>query len=577
MNFSNSFQLPLILKNIYTTLVTNYHKVFLDLQKIIDGQVSVNSTDLKKVSKDASLFTVRPEIVVYPKDKYDIQAVVRYVSDNKENFPELSITVRAAGTDMSGGPLNNSIIIDVTKHMHKIWDVHDYTVECEPGVYFRDLEKELNNLNLIYPSYPASKDLCCVGGIVSNNSSGEKTLLYGSTKDWVEEVELILADGSIFNFHEITFKELEVFLNEEMQHTESILVRQIYSDIFHLIKENNERIMSERPKVTKNSSGYFLWDCINWEKRTINLCKLIVGSQGTLGIISKVKLKLIPKKAYSQMLTVMLPNLDNLVDLVNIIVKYKPEAIETFDDHTFKIAMKFLPSIVWKMKGSILELAFSFIPEAWMALTGGIPKLILMAEFTGSTQDEANSKAKIALKAIKGLPYKSRVAKNRIDLEKYWLFRRESFNLLRSKLKGFRTAPFVEDIIVPVEHTNLFIKEMQSVMDKYKYIYTVAGHAGNGNFHIIPLMKLNKKEEIEVIKKTNQEVFSLVQKYNGSISAEHNDGLVRTPYLHFMFSDEMLQLFKEVKYIFDPLNIFNPGKKVGGSILENYKKIELNK
>lgn len=559
----------------------NYHKVFEELQKLIHGYVSVNNNDIKKASKDASLFTVRPHIVVYPKDKYDIQAVVRYVRDNKENFPELSITARAAGTDMSGGPLNDSIIIDVTRFMSKIGPMKNMTVQVEPGVYFRDLEKELDKKGLMYPSYPASKDLCCVGGIVANNSSGEKTLSYGSTKDWVEEVEMVLEDGSIFNFHEITFSELEVFLNEPVHSYESIFVRQIYSEIFRLIKENYERIIAEKPKVTKNSSGYFLWDCIDWQRKTINLAKIICGSQGTFGIITEVKLRLVQRKKYSQMLTVFLPNLNDLVPLVNEIKKYEPEAIETFDDHTFKIAMKFLPSIVWKVKGSIFQLGISFLPEAWMAVTsvftGSIPKLILMAEFTGTTQLEADTHAKLAHEAIQKYKYKARVTKNQIDLQKYWLFRRESFNLLRSKLKGYRTAPFVEDIIVPVQNTKEFVGEMQAILDKYNYIYTIAGHAGNGNFHIIPLMKLKSQDEIETIKKTNHEVFSLVQKYHGSISAEHNDGLVRTPYLYFMFSDAMLELFKEVKSIFDPMNIFNPGKKVGGSIKENYSKIELTK
>jgi FAD/FMN-containing dehydrogenase len=572
----------------------NYHKIARDIEKLIDGEVSVSNADLKKASKDASLFTVRPQIVVYPKDKHDIQAIIRYINNLKQAENEakplssgegfgvrLSLTARAAGTDMSGGPLNDSIILDVTKHMHKIYEIHDMSVVCEPGVYFRDLEKLLNKVGLMYPSYPASKDLCCLGGIVSNNSSGEKTLLYGSTKDWVEEIEMVLADGTIFNFHEITFNELEKFLSEDIKDFTDvdrggIFVRQIYEDILRVIDENKNLIESERPKVSKNSSGYFLWEVIDWKKETVNLAKLVCGSQGTLGIITKVKLKLVQKKPYSQMLTVLMPDLNDLVPMVEEILKFKPEAIETFDDHTFKIAMKFLPSLIWKLKGSIFSLGFSFIPEAWMALTGGVPKLILMAEFTGATQKEANQKTEYALSQIQQFKYSARVTKNEIELQKYWLFRRESFNLLRSKLRGFRTAPFVEDIIVPIENMREFIPQMQAILDKYKYIYTVAGHAGNGNFHIIPLMKLNTKEEIVTIRKTNQEVFSLVQKYQGSISAEHNDGLVRTPYLHFMFSNEMLELFKKVKNIFDPLNIFNPGKKVGGSVAENYSKIELN-
>ncbi len=417
----------------------------------------------------------------------------------------------------------------------------------------------------MYPSYPASKDLCCVGGIVANNSSGEKTLLYGSTVDWVEEIEVVLEDGTIHNFKEISFVELED------------IKLPIYQKIFNLIIENKELIEKEKPQVSKNSSGYYLWSCVDWEKETINLAKLICGSQGTFGIITKVKLGLVERKNYSQMLTVLLPDLKNLVPVVNQILKSKPESVESFDDHTFKLAMRFLPSIVWKLKGSILQLGISFLPEVWMALTGGIPRLILMAEFTGNTQEEADKKAQLALSQIKKFPYKSRIAKNKIESQKYWLFRRESFNLLRNKLKGYKVAPFVEDLIVPQESTPEFLPALQKILDKNKFTYSIAGHAGSGNFHIFPMMKLDSENEIKKIKSVNQEVFSLVQKYHGSISAEHNDGLVRTPYLYFMFSDEMLDLFQQVKDLFDPLNIFNPGKKVGGSIEHNYSKIELTK
>lgn len=575
----------------------NYQKIVQDLEKLIAGKISVSNFDLTRVSKDASLFTVRPQMVIYPKDKFDIQAIVKYVAslkkaysdfDNKfdkELVDDLSITVRSAGTDMTGGPLNNSIILDVTKFMNKHGKIEhigpEKFITCDPGLYFRDLEKYLDTKDLLYPSYPASKDLCCVGGIVSNNSSGEKSLHYGSTKDWVSEVECVLSDGSIYTFREISFKEFDNLLSEEGGPGRSAaapdLVKEIFTKISELIDFNRDEILKNKPIVSKNSSGYNLWDTIDYKNKTINLAKLIIGSQGTLGIVVSAKLKLTTKKKYSQMLTVFMPDLKDLVPMVNEILKYSPVAVETFDDHTFKIAMKFLPSIIWKIKGSIFQLAISFIPEAWLVLTGGIPKLILMAEFEGMTQEEANAKAKLALLDIKKYNYKCRIARNKIDVQKYWLFRRESFNLLRSKLKGFRTAPFVDDIIIPIEKMPEFIPQMQEILDKNKFVYTIAGHAGNGNFHIIPLMKLKDEEEIDLIKNTNIQVFSLVQKYHGSLSAEHNDGLVRTPYLHYMFSAECLDFFNRVKFIFDPQNIFNPGKKVGGSVQENYPKIQLNK
>jgi len=559
-------------------MLINYHKIVTDLEKILDGDVRYDRKTVEEHSTDASLFKVLPQIVIYPKNKFDISKVVKYVSklknENKKLYEKLSITARAAGTCMSGGSLNDSIILDVTKYLNKIEKLNEQYVVCEPGLYYRDLAKKMDKLEVYLPSYPASKDLCCVGGIVSNNSAGEKTLQFGQTKDWLEEVEVVLADGSIFNFKAIKFVDFE---SGEVDLKENKFVEKIYSEILQIISDNKKLIDEQKPKVSKNASGYYLWEVIDWEKEVVNMHKLICGSQGTFGIVTKVKLRLQKKKKYSQMLTVFLPNLKKLVPLVEEILKYGPESLESYDDHTFKIAMKFLPTIIWKLKGSIWQLAWSFIPEFWLVVTGGVPKLIILAEFTGDTQREADEKTKLANEKISKFKLKQSMTKNQIDINKYWLFRRESFNLLRSKLKGMRTAPFVEDIIVPIESMKEFVPKMEKLMDKYKFVYTIAGHAGNGNFHIIPLMKLNTQKEVETIKKCNDEVFALVQSYGGSISAEHNDGLVRTPYLHYMFSPKMLKLFVEVKNIFDPLNMFNPGKKVGGSVEENYKKINIVK
>lgn len=552
----------------------NYHKIAEDLKKKIKGEISFEEADLELHAKDASLFYVKPTMIIYPKDKFDIVQVVKYVSGLKA---PVSITARAAGTCMSGGSLNDSIILDVTKYLNKIgkFDIQNKNIVCEPGVYFRDLEKVLDKKNLMYPSYPASKDLCCVGGIVANNSAGEKTLLYGQTKDWVEEIEMVLSDGTIHNFKKLTFTEVQNLIYGQ---DKGGFLASIYFEIIKLIELNKEEIQNGKPKVSKNSSGYNLWDVIDFENETVDMCKLIVGSQGTLGIITSVKLKLVDKPKFSQIMTVMLPDLKELVSVVQEILKSKPESLESFDDHTFVVAMRFLPTILWKMKGNIFQLGLSFIPEMWMALTGGIPKIILLAEFTGKTQLEADHKAKECLENFhKNFKYKVRVTKNVTDISKYWTFRRESFNLLRSKMRGFRTAPFVEDVIVPVEQMQEFIPTMQSILDKYKFTYTIAGHAGNGNFHIIPLMKLNSQKEVEDIKKCNDEIFELVGQYCGSISAEHNDGWVRTPYLHHMFSEKMLELFSSIKKVFDPNTIFNPNKKVGGGVSNNYTHIKLTK
>jgi FAD/FMN-containing dehydrogenase len=485
----------------------NYHKIAMELEKKIKGEITFEDSDLELHAKDASLFYIKPKMVIYPKDKFDIVQIVKYINDFGQEG--VSLTVRAGGTDMTGGPLNDSIIIDV-KHLNRIGELRGgaatarAVIDCEPGVYFRDLEKVLDKKKLMFPSYPASKDLCCLGGIVANNSSGEKTLLYGQTKDWVKEIEMVLWDGTIFNFKKISFQEIQNYFHGHSSDKIESSVRKIFFELVKIIEMNKDEIALARPKVSKNSSGYNLWEVIDFGTETVDLTKLIVGSQGTLGIITNISLALTSKPKYSQIMTVFLPELSGLLPSVDEILKYKPESLESFDDHTFVVAMRFLPSILWKMKGNIFQLAISFIPEMWMALTGGIPKLILMAEFTGQTKKEVDNKIQSCLENFQNkFTYKARATRNATDISKYWTFRRESFNLLRSKMRGFRTAPFVEDVIVPKEFMPEFIVEMQRVLDKYKFTYTIAGHAGNGNFHIIPLMRLSKKSEVEIIKKCN--------------------------------------------------------------------------
>jgi FAD/FMN-containing dehydrogenase len=567
---------------------TDYLQIKNDLLNKIKGEIDIRENTKEKYARDASLFYVLPQMIIYPKDKNDIQAIVKYVNENKYKYKDLSVTLRAAGTDMSGGPLNTSIIVDVTKYLNKIKDIAEefygedrrekrYLAVVEPGLYYRDLEKEILKYGLIFPSYPASKDLCCVGGIVSNNSAGEKTLLYGQTVKYIHKLEVVLSNGEMVNFQKISFeKAVQKSKNDTLE-------GKIYRDVIKLLEDNSEIIKKAKPKVSKNSSGYNLWEILSENskgEKFIEMQKVVVGSQGTFGIITEIAMELVKIKKHSRMVVVFLPNLQNVVEVTKAILEYKPESLESYDDHTFSIAIKFLPQIIWKLKQNIFKLAFSFIPEAWAVLTGGIPKLIILAEFTGDNEEDLQKKVVEVYDKLKQYKYKAKYTKKESDAEKYWLFRRESFNLLRSKLADLRTAPYIEDTCVPVETLKDFIPAMQEILDRNRLLYTIAGHVGDGNFHIIPLVSLKGEKgenEIRKIKNAMHEVFALVKYFKGSISAEHNDGLIRTPYLSYMFSDNVLDLFKKIKNIFDPKNIFNPNKKVGGSEELTFKLIDRTK
>jgi FAD/FMN-containing dehydrogenase len=221
---------------------------------------------------------------------------------------------------------------------------------------------------------------------------------------------------------------------------------------------------------------------------------------------------------------------------------------------------------------NLLKLAWGFLPEVGMMLTSGLPKLILLVEFSGNSLDEIDKKMDDLQKEIKNSKdvaissLKTRKTKTPEEAEKYWTIRRESFSLLRKHVQGRRTAPFIDDVCVRPEFLPDFLPKLRKILDEYKLIVTIAGHAGNGNFHIIPLMDMTKEENRKLIPLLSDKVYDLVAKYEGTITAEHNDGLIRTPYLGKMFKPEMLNLFSDTKKIFDPHNIFNPNKKVGATV-----------
>lgn len=532
-----------------------------DIQKKIKGEVHADAETLKTYSRDASLFVVTPETVIFPKDSEDVQEIVKYISERKEEDPSLSVTARSAGTDMSGGPLNNSVILDFTKHMHQIIEVDEAKGVAQPGVFYRDFEKETKKLNRIMPAYTGSKDLCALGGMVANNAGGEKSIKYGKVATYVRRQKAVFADGQEYEVVPLTEEELKKKMRK--RNFEAL----VYKKLFKLIDGNYDLIQSAKPNVNKNSAGYALWDVWDKENGIFDLNKLLVGSQGTLALTTEIEFGLVPIPKYSRMVVLFLPTIKRLGDIVDVIMRYEPESLESYDDYSMKLAIKFIGGF-FKQLGfrGALKLGLQFVPDMLRVLTGGVPKLILLVEVTGDNEHAVLHRAKTIKEAVKRFGYQVSIAKSEAESEKYWKIRRESFNLLRNHVKGKRTAPFIDDIVVDPHVLPEFFPRLQAILDNYDLIYTIAGHAGNGNFHIIPLMDLDNPISTDIIVELSEKVYGLVAEYKGSTTAEHNDGIIRTPFLSYIFPPEMIKLFEEVKAIFDPLTIFNPGKKVGGTI-----------
>ena len=536
---------------------------------LLDVDVADDAETLKTYSRDTSIFERTPSLVVYPKNAEDVSAVVHYVHEAKMHGDNISVAARSAGTDMSGGPLTDSVLMVFTKHMNHIGEITDDYAVTEPGVYYRDFEKATVAHNgQILPSFPASREICALGGMISNNSGGELTLEYGKTNRYVRELDVVLSDGSRATLHPLSSNELKE------KEAEQTLEGSIYRGIHELLTNKAEEIERARPTVTKNSAGYALWDVHDKQRNTFDLTQLITGSQGTLAFVTKAKMGLVHNKPHRSMLVIFLSDINILPEIVHRVLKFNPESFESYDDQTFKLAVRFISQIIGHFGiVQMIQLGIAFIPEMLMVLFGGVPKLVLMAEFSDETEHDALFQAEAAERALHGLAVSTRIAKSETQAAKYWTIRRESFSLLRKNLKGLYASPFIDDIVVHPDDYPMFLPELNKLLSSYNLIYTIAGHAGEGNFHIIPLMDLNKPESKKAILELQPKVYELVAKYHGSIDGEHNDGIIRTPYLPMMFGEKMCDIFAQVKNIFDPLNILNPGKKVGGTIADIERSI----
>jgi FAD/FMN-containing dehydrogenase len=545
------------------------------LGAIFKGELDTSQETKEFYSHDASLFELVPEVVAFPKDAEDLKNVVKVVNHHKKDYPDLSITPRSRGTDMSGGAIGQSIVLDVSKHLNKLIKVSKAEATVQPGMMYKDFEVQTLKKGVLLPSYPASRDLASVGGMMSNNSGGEKSLEYGKTDNFVTQLKMVLSDGNEYVVKPLNKQQLVRKMAQQD------FEGKLYKKTFELLEKHYEEIQAARPLVSKDSTGYHLWNVWNRETGIFDLTKLFVGAQGTLGLISEGTVKLVPHRQHSGLLVLFLRDINDLGDLIPAVLKHKPATFESFDDQTLLLSIKFMPSFL-KMLGPkrFIHLLFSLIPDG-LQLLRGIPKLVLMIEFNGNSEDEVRKKIRTLHDELR--KYRARYeingfeeAPNELASQKFWVMRRYSFQILRSKVKDKHTAPFIDDFVVPPAHLAEFLPKLRKIIKKYKLFATIAGHMGDGNFHVIPLMKIEDPKERAKLEPCMKEVNNLVIKYGGSVSGEHNDGMIRGPWLEAQYGKKMVKIMDDVKRLYDPKNIFNPHKKTDATWEFSFKHIRKN-
>ena len=536
--------------------------LFKELEELLAGSVIRDNAVRKQYSHDASIYEITPELVIEPQNATDIKRLIKFVSKYKQSYPSLALTPRGAGTDMSGAAIGHSLLLDMTKHFNTISNVTSKEIHLQPGVFLHDLDPILANKGLFLGSVPASRALNTIGGMVGNNSGGEQSLRHGNTERWVRQLKVVLADGN-----EYTIKPLNKYeLGQKMKQTD--FEGRLYTNVYNLIEKNYDLIKNARPKVNKNSMGYNLWSV--WDRKTeiFDLTHLITGSQGTLGIITDIWMEPIPSAKHSGLLIAYLTKTADLAKIIPIVSEHNPSTFEGFDDVTFNLGLKHFKNFRKRLGAKEWAKQQMTLVGSAAKFKGHLPNLVLMIEFEADTYSELNDKLiamqNDVLKANRRI--KTEIEGTEEMSRAFWTIRRASLSLLREQIKDKCAAPFIDDLTVQPRYVPEFLPKIRRIIRKYKLPVTISGHFGDGNFHLVPLVDISSQTDRAKLEPILRELIPIVKSYGGTLAGEHNDGMIRGPWLPAVFGDEVYQLFKHTKELFDPLYIFNPHKKTDASL-----------
>lgn len=530
------------------------------------GGISTDKDLLEKYSYDESIFSVRPQIILQPKHQKDIETAVTLIAMETHNFPALSLTPRAAGTGLSGGSLTDSIVLDVTKHMDSIGDLKvskgKATFTCQPGAMWRDVEKMLKKKNYYLPSYPASKDICSIGGAIGNNAAGPDSLRYGHCADWVESIDITLYDGNTYTVKPLSYNEYQALIKKDTT------LAMIAEEVFTLIAKHEKTINNAKPHTKKNSAGYALWDVLDTSvtefkkgNGTFDLTRIISGSQGTIGVITSLTMRAEPISTDTELIVVPVFDLMDAGAVIKRALKYDPTNVELFDGLTFNLALS-NPGFFKDRLGPLeyYKVMFSMYTTYHVRWGRRTPEFTILITIDRNHTETPAAEIVADLQQHNGK--KARSVKSKIEEEMFWQIRRASYTLSKFQDKTKRPAAFLEDMTVPPENLSKFFAAIKKLLKKYGVTAAVHGHGGNGHLHFYPLLDFTNKTTPKLVEKMADDFFATAVKFDGNICGEHNDGIIRTPHLSKMFNKTTLSLFETLEHICDPDDIFNPGKKV---------------
>lgn len=515
----------------------SHHEVLELIKSKIKGHIRTDEIALDFYSTDGSIFSVRPLAVFYPKDIYDIQLTLKILNSSADAGTVIPLIPRGRGTDQAGGPLGEGIIIEFSESLNQILEIGESFVRVQPGARYGELQKLLKERGKYLPPYPASFELSTIGGALANNSAGEKSLKYGTTRNFVLSMKVILANGDIIETHPMEHREVD------HKSRQKSFEGKIYHDLTLILRENRDIVDANRPHVSKNAAGYDLWHLARHGQ--LDIGQLILGSQGTLGIIVEATLKVVDLPKKFGLLSGYFKDIGSASQAVMDLMHLKPSALELADKYLIELVNKKDPS---KLAG--------LLPKK-------LPTIIILCEFDNENQHVLNQKLKLAEKVMKKYAYEVKLTTDEDEQERLWKVRRSAAAIMWTTGGRKKALPIIEDGVVHVSLLAQFLSQVYALLKKYQLTIAVWGHAGDANLHMQPFINLGDKSDREKVYKVMDEFYKMVKDLDGTTCGEHNDGILRTPYLPLIYGDEMYQVFVKVKELFDPLGILNSGKKVG--------------
>ena len=505
-----------------------------ELSRRVDGEVRFDPYSRLLYSTDASIYQMEPVGVVIPRNAADVQAVVEFGA--REGIPVLP---RSGGTSLAGQTVNHAIVLDFSKYLNNVLEVNpeEQWARVQPGIILEQLTRQVSAHGLQYAPDPTTANRACVGGGIGNNTCGAHSVIYGKTLDHIKELDVILSDGSTAHLGELTPAELESRLSA------SGLEGEIYRGVLRIAREQKDEIDRTYAKIQRRVSGYNLDEFIldDGHSSPVNLARMVVGSEGTLCVVTEAKVNLVPRPTMTSLSILHFRTIFDASEATTRVLTHDPSSIELIDKMVLDRGREAL--------GSSRNLSF----------IEGDPGAMLVVEFYGESEDELTARMN-ALKADIGLAYACVNILDRAGQAAVWNVRKGGLGLLMSTRGDAKPIPFVEDPAVDPSVMGEFVRRFDEIVTEHGTTAGYYGHASVGCLHIRPLISLKGEEGINKMVSIGDAVSDLIKEFGGSMSGEHGDGIVRGVWTRKMFGDQIYNAFRELKQTWDPQGIMNPGK-----------------